>query len=74
MPAPTAYPAGPIVVDCPECRRTIWANTVCTHGTVPPPSKDAPKEDAVKEAPRYRLKTRDKHRPGGDQVGGPAVD
>jgi hypothetical protein len=23
-----------LVVDCPECHRTIWANTKCAHGQV----------------------------------------
>ncbi len=30
-----------IVVDCPVCRRTVWANATCLHGAVPPPKKDA---------------------------------
>lgn len=28
-----------IVIDCPECRRTIWSGTTCTHGQVPPPAE-----------------------------------
>jgi hypothetical protein len=28
-----------IVVDCPVCRRTVWAGSVCLHGAVPPPKK-----------------------------------
>lgn len=23
-----------LVVDCPVCRRTVWANSVCHHGEV----------------------------------------
>ena len=38
-PAPLTPVASPsdsrIVVDCPECHRTIWAGTTCHHGVVP---------------------------------------
>ena len=36
-----------IVVDCPVCKRTMWAGTRCTHGQIPPPSKEAPKETVL---------------------------
>lgn len=62
---PTPRPdLDPIVINCPVCHRTIWANTVCPHGTVPPPSKDAPREKDVPPPPGYRPKGRDKRRGG----------
>ena len=40
-----------IVVNCPVCSRTVWANSVCHHGDVPPPK---PGDDVPKEPPKYR--------------------
>lgn len=39
-----------LVVNCPECHRTLWANSVCHHGRVPPPAAapPAPAENAGK--------------------------
>lgn len=34
-----------LVVNCPECHRTIWANSVCHHGKVPDPD-DQPEPKA----------------------------
>ena len=55
---------GPLLTDCPVCHRTIWANTVCSHGTVPPPADDAPREKEVPPPAEYRPKGRDKRRGG----------
>ena len=33
-----------VVVDCPVCKRVIWAGTACAHGAVPPPKGGGPKE------------------------------
>lgn len=39
----------PIIVDCPECRRVMWRNGTCSHGKVPEPSSEAPKEPEVEK-------------------------
>lgn len=31
-----------LVVNCPECHRTIWAGTLCRHGELPPPEDKSP--------------------------------
>jgi hypothetical protein len=55
-----------IVVDCPVCNRTIWANTRCYHGQVPlgPIRVDKNPSDAElvePDGPREkRVKRRDK--------------
>lgn len=36
-----------IVVDCPVCRRTIWAWTKCWHGKVPPPDPEPEQVDGL---------------------------
>lgn len=52
---PAASPSDSrIVVDCPTCRRVIWAGTACAHGAVPPPGKDAPKEGAADHKEKLR--------------------
>lgn len=46
MPATWTNDDRHIVVDCPQCHRTIWAGSKCHHGQpITSPSKDAPKED-----------------------------
>lgn len=56
-----------IVVDCPVCKRTIWANSTCHHGKVPdldekPPvvikPDDAPVKESRQEPPPYKRKRR----------------
>lgn len=40
-----------IIIDCPTCKRTIWAESVCHHGQPPTtPNKDAPKEVRTKRS------------------------
>lgn len=34
-----------IIVNCPVCFRVMWKNGTCNHGVIPPPDKNAPKEE-----------------------------
>ena len=55
-----------ILINCPECHRTIWANTICYHGYPPPPrttdSVDKETMDALSRG-RYKARTRDLRKP-----------
>lgn len=31
-----------LIIDCPVCYRTIWANSTCHHGRIPPPDDEKP--------------------------------
>lgn len=50
--AATADDGSSLFVKCPACGRLTWRNGTCAHGTVPPPSPDAPKEPAAGRSAR----------------------
>ena len=50
------------VIDCPVCKRTMWANSTCHHGQVPPPRKGAAVE--ANEGPVPVLDAHGKHKRG----------
>lgn len=53
-----------IVVNCPTCKRTIWANATCLHGD-PPPPVGGPNVEETRPVPPYSSKTNRKNLKGG---------
>lgn len=46
-----------IVVNCPVCKRVIWAHATCTHGEVPVPLVPAdPDQEPDEPQPKKRRK------------------
>lgn len=57
---------GPLIIDCPVCKRTIWAHATCWHGQPPPRLKlqdeevyDVQESDVIKD----KSKGKDKGKP-----------
>lgn len=46
-----------VVINCPVCKRVIWANATCTHGEVPAPLAPAdPEPEPDEPQPKKRRK------------------
>jgi hypothetical protein len=44
-----------IVTDCPVCKRTVWFNSVCHHGKIPPPKGDGAEKVSPKPGTGYKF-------------------